>query len=60
WDYSKTDLLLQAGYNQAVAFLGAMQPAPVPWHARARQRAAALLRTPRPAASDTKLSERMR
>lgn len=60
WDYSKTDLLLQAGYDQAVAFLGAMQPAPVPWHARARQRAAALLRTPRPAASDTKLSERMR
>ncbi len=57
WDYSKTDLLLQAGYEQAVAFLGQMPPTPAPWHARARQRVASLLRAP---AGDTKLGERLR
>lgn len=44
WDYSKTDMLLQAGYDQASAYLAHLAPVFQPWHIRARRRATTLLR----------------
>ncbi len=45
-DYSKTDVMLQAGYDQTIAYLSRVEPV-TPWHARLRQRAGGWWRAPR-------------
>ena len=47
WDYSKTDEMITAGYEQTRAYLSSL-PVESTWQARVRQRAATLLPRPRP------------
>lgn len=58
WDYSKTDMLLKAGYEQTMAYLSQLPPQPQPWHTRAWERAAAWLKTPRSTRPETRVGWR--